>query len=254
MKTIFNALIGVVFTLALLASNLFAADLLGDALKKGLPEALKAVTPSKGKATGASLDDGTIASGLKDALSVGTKNAVSAVSKMNGYFGSEVIKILLPEKIQKVAELAGKLGFQRQVDDFILSMNRAAEKAAPKAASHFAGAIKAMTIDDARKILSGSDTEATEYFRSKTASKLFEEFKPSVSESMNQVGVTRAYNAMLGKVPDISFANTESLDLDQYVTTKALDGLFYTVGQEEKKIRTNPAARTTELLKKVFSK
>jgi hypothetical protein len=254
MKTMLSALTAVVVLLTVSLSGLCAADLLGDALKKGLPEALKSVAPSTGSATGAGLDDRTIASGLKDALSVGTKNAVSAVSKLNGYFGNEAIKILLPDQVQRVAEMAGKLGFQKQVDEFILTMNRAAEKAAPKAASHFADAIKAMTIDDARKILSGNDTEATEYFKSKTSSKLFDEFKPSVSESMNQVGVTRSYNAMMGKVPAVPFAKPESLDLDRYVTTKALDGLFYTVGQEEKKIRTNPAARTTELLKKVFGK
>ncbi len=254
MKIMVNTFVAVAILLAISVTNLLAADLLGDTLKKGLPDALKSVAPSSSKATGAGLDDRTIASGLKDALSVGTKNAVSAVSKLNGYFGNEAIKILLPDQVQRVAEVAGRLGFQKQVDDFILSMNRAAEKAAPKAASHFADAIKAMTIDDARKILSGSDTAATEYFKSKTSTKLYDEFKPSVSESMNQVGVTHAYNAMMGKAPNLPFAKPESLDLDHYVTTKALDGLFYTVGQEEKKIRTNPAARTTELLKKVFGK
>ena len=254
MKTILSIPIAVATLLIFLLSGVYAADFLGDTLKKGLSELPGSGVLSGGKTAGAGLDDRTIASGLKDALSVGTKNAVSAVSKLNGYFGNEAIKILLPDQIQRVAEMAGKLGFQKQVDDFILSMNRAAEKAAPKAASHFADAIKAMTIDDARKILSGNDTAATEYFKSKTSSKLFDEFKPSVSESMNQVGVTRAYNSMMGKVPSVPFAKTDSVDLDRYVTNKALDGLFYTVGQEEKKIRTNPAARTTELLKKVFSR
>jgi len=252
MKRMLGTLAVVVTLLAISVSGLRAADLFGDALKKGLPDALKSVAPSTEKAAGGGLSDHTIASGLKDALSVGTKNAVSAVSKLNGYFGNEAIKILLPDQVQRIAEMAGKLGFQKQVDEFVLSMNRAAEKAAPKAASHFADAIKAMTIEDARKILSGNDTAATEYFKSKTSSKLFDEFKPSISESMNQVGVTHAYSAMMGKVPSVPFAKPESLDLDRYVTTKALDGLFFTVGQEEKKIRTNPAARTTELLKKVF--
>ena len=253
MKIILSTLISVFILITVSLSGLCAADFFGDTLKK-LPQLPGAGGLSGGKAAGAGLDDGTIASGLKDALSVGTKNAVSAVSKMNGYFGNEVIKILLPEKIQKVAELAGKMGFQKQVDEFIMSMNRAAEKAAPKAASYFADAIKGMSIEDARKILSGNDTAATEYFKSKTSSKLYDEFKPSISESMNQVGVTKSYNAMMGKVPAVPFAKPESVDLDHHVTTKALEGLFYTVGQEEKKIRTNPAARTTDLLKKVFSK
>lgn len=111
-----------------------------------------------------------------------------------------------------------------------------------------------MTVEDAQKILSGGDTAATEYFKSKTSSKLYDEFKPSISASMDQTGVTRYYNAMMEKVPSIPFVKPESLDLNDHVTTKALDGLFYMVGQEEKKIRTNPAARTTDLLKKVFGK
>lgn len=176
------------------------------------------------------------------------------VSTLNGYYGNEAIKILLPDKIQKAAELAGKLGYQKQVDEFIQSMNHAAEKAAPKAASFFADAIKGMTIDDARKILSGGETSATDYFKSNTSSKLYDEFKPSISESMNQTGVVRSYNAMMSKVPAIPLAKPESVDLDHYITTKALDGLYHMVGQEEKKIRTNPVARTTDLLTKVFGK
>jgi hypothetical protein len=252
MKTLFCILLAVVCFLGTLPAPVDSADFLGDALKKGLPQLPGGSATSQAAGTG--LDEGTIASGLKDALSVGTKNAVSLVSKLNGYFGNEAIKILLPDKIQKVAELSGKLGFQKQVDEFILSMNRAAEKAAPKAASYFADAIKGMSIEDARRILSGGNTAATEYFKTKTSSKLYDEFKPSVSDSMNQVGVTRAYNAMMGKVPAVPFAKPESVDLDHYVTTKALDGLFYMVGQEEQKIRTNPVARTTDLLKKVFGK
>ena len=253
MKTLFRILVIVVYFLVASSALLYSADFLGDTLK-GLPKLPDLGGSPSGSAAGAGLDDSTIASGLKDALSVGTKNAVSLTSKLNGYFGNEAIKILLPDKIEKAAELAGKLGYQKQVDDFILSMNRAAEKAAPKAASQFADAIKEMSIEDARKILSGGNTAATEYFKSKTYSKLYDEFKPSVSESMNQVGVTHAYNDMMGKVPSVPFAKPESVDLNHYVTTKALDGLFYMVGQEEQKIRTNPMAQTTDLLKKVFGK
>jgi ribosomal protein L22 len=254
MKTLLHVLATAVFFFVTSSTFLHSADLLGDAVKKKLPQAQGIGGSTAGKPAGSGLDDSTISSGLKDALSVGTKNAVNLVSKANGYFGNKAIKILLPDKIQKAANLARKVGAQKQVDEFILSMNRAAEKAAPKAASCFADAIKEMSIDDARKILSGSNTAATEYFKSKTSSKLYNEFKPSVSESMNQVGVTKAYNAMMGKVPSVPFGKQESVDIDHYVTNKALDGLFYMVGQEEKKIRTNPMARTTDLLKKVFSK
>ena len=199
-----------------------------------------------------SLDDNTIISGLKEALSIGTENAVKSVSQVDGYFGNEIIKILMPEKIQKVADVLGKVGYQQQVDNFILSMNRAAERAAPKTASIFGSAIKKMTLDDARGILDGGDTAATDYFKAKTSGTIYETFKPIISSSMNKVGVTRSYKEMMGKYTSLPFMQSESLDLDHYVTNKSLDGLFYMLGQEEKKIRTNPAGRVTELLKKVF--
>jgi enolase len=160
----------------------------------------------------------------------------------------------MPEKIQKVADILGKVGYQKQVDDFVLSMNRAAEKAAPQATSIFVDAIKGMTIEDARKILNGGDTAATEFFKSKTHDKIYDVFKPIVSSSMDEVGVTRSYKEMMGKYESFPFMSKESVDLDHYVTNKAMDGLFYMVGQEEKKIRTDPAARVTDLLKTVFGK
>jgi hypothetical protein len=213
---------------------------------------LKGVKPP---AKQGSSDQTTIASGLKEALTVGTGNAVMSVSKTDGYFGNKMIKILMPEKIQTAANALGKLGYQKQVDVFVLSMNRAAEKAAPKAKEILVDTIKQMTIDDAKKILNGGNTSATDYFKSKTSKKIFETFKPIVSSSMNEVGVTKAYNDMMGNyTSSVPFAKKESLDLNTYVTNKASDGLFYMVGQEEKKIRTDPAARVTDLLKNVFGK
>ncbi len=199
-------------------------------------------------------DDGKIASGLKEALSIGTEKAVNNVSQVNGYFGNQLIKILMPDKIQKVAGVLRKVGYQKEVDDFILSMNRAAEKAAPKAKSFFVDAIKKMTFDDAKGILNGGDTSATDFFKEKTHDKIYNAFKPIISSSMDEVGVTHSYKEMMGKYESIPFMSKESVDLDHYVTTKAMDGLFYMVGQEEKKIRTDPAARVTDLLKSVFGK
>jgi RNA binding exosome subunit len=199
-------------------------------------------------------DDSTIASGLKEALSIGTENAVNNVSRVDGYFGNQMIKILMPEKIQKVADVLRQVGYQKEVDDFVLSMNRAAEKAAPKAMSFFVDAIKEMTFEDARGILNGGDTSATEFFKRKTHDKIYDAFKPIISSSMDEVGVTRSYKEMMGKYETIPFMGKESVDLDHYVTNKAMDGLFYMVGQEEKKIRTDPAARVTDLLKSVFGK
>jgi RNA binding exosome subunit len=200
------------------------------------------------------LDDSTVISGLKEALSIGTANAVKEVSRTDGYFGNNAIKILMPEKLQKVADVLRKIGFEKPVDDFILSMNRAAEKAAPKAADYFVDSVKEMSVEDAKKILNGGDTAATDFFKSKTYDKLFSDFKPVISSSMDEVGVTRSYKEMMAKYSSIPFMKTESLDVDNYVTNKALDGLFYMVAQEEKKIRTDPAARVTELLKKVFGR
>ncbi len=215
-----------------------------------LLKALPVIPPS-----GSSQDSATVASGLKEALSVGTKNAVTMLSKTNGYFGNEAVKIILPENVLRVGDVLRMAGYQKEVDSFVLSMNRAAEKAAPKAANIFAGAIREMSIDDAQKILGGGNTAATNYFKEKTSAKLFEAFKPDISKSMNEVGVTKAYKAMTDRYTALMpFTKMESLDLDTYVTNKSLDGLFYEVGQEEAKIRTNPAARTTELLKKVFAK
>ncbi len=200
-------------------------------------------------------DSDTTIAGLKEALSIGTNNAVLSVSKVDGYFKNEAIKILLPKNIQNIANVLSKIGYQKEVDEFILSMNRAAEKAAPKAKDIFITAIKDMTIEDAIKILNGGDTAATDYFKSKTFDKLYESFKPIISKSMNEVGTTRAYKDMTNKyISAIPFSGLESFDLDHYVTTKALDGLFYMIAVEEKKIRTDPAARVTELLRKVFGK
>jgi hypothetical protein len=197
-------------------------------------------------------DDNQIAGGLKEALTIGTGNAVGLVSLTDGYFANQAIKILMPDKIQKVAEVLGKVGYQKQVDEFVLSMNRAAEKAAPQAKSIFVESIKEMTFEDAKKILNGGDTAATDFFKAKTNDRLYEAFKPIISSSMNDVGVTRKYKEMMGKYTALPFTSAESVDLDHHVTNKSLDGLFYMVGQEEKKIRTDPAARVTDLLKTVF--
>ena len=197
-------------------------------------------------------DDSQIVAGLKEALTIGTDNAVSLVSATDGYFANQAIKILMPERIKKVADVLGKVGYQKQVDEFILSMNRAAERAAPKAKSIFVAAIKEMTFEDAKKILNGGETAATEFFKAKTGDRFYDSFKPIVSSSMDEVGATRSYKEMMAKYTSLPFASAESVDLDHYVTNKSLDGLFFMVGQEEKKIRTDPAARVTDLLKTVF--
>ncbi len=200
------------------------------------------------------LGEGTIVDGLREALSVATRKAVDKVSAVDGYLGNPEIKIPFPEKIRTVADVLGKVGFQRQVDEFVLSMNRAAERAATEAAPIFIDAVREMTIQDARGILNGGDTAATEYFREKTFDRLYAAFKPRVSESMDSVGVTQSYKAVMDRYSSIPLMSAKDYDLDHYVTEKSLGGLFYMLGEEEKKIRTDPAARVTELLRKVFGR
>jgi hypothetical protein len=200
------------------------------------------------------LSDAKIGSGLKEALKIGTESAVKFTGKLDGYFMNQAIKILMPEKLQTMEKTLRAVGLGPQVDEFILSMNRAAERAAPAAKEIFWDAIGEMTFQDAKKILSGNETAATDYFKAKTTDKLTTAFRPIVGKATNEVGVTRQYKELVGGFQSIPFVKTETVDIDQYVTAKALDGLFYVVAQEEKKIRTDPAARVTDLLKEVFGK
>ena len=200
-----------------------------------------------------SISESEIIEGLKQALEIGTAQAVELVSKKDGYYNNPKIKIPLPGPVQKVEKLLRGVGFGSKVDAFEVSMNKAAERAAPEAKSIFWDAIKKMKIDDAKKILNGErDDEATLYFKDKTYPQLQEIFKPIVKESMGEVGVTRTYQDLNAKVETIPFADSFSLDLDEYVTDGALNGLFKILADEEKKIRSDPAARVTDLLKKVF--
>ena len=165
---------------------------------------------------------------------------------------NKAIKILMPKTLQNMDKPLRMVGYGPQIDEFVVGMNRAAEKAVPFAKQIFWDAIGAMTFDDARKILNGNDTAATDYFKSKTSTKLHTAFRPNVEQVMNQVGVNRQYNDLIGKYKDVPFSKNIAFDVNQYVTEKATDGIFFVVGQEEKKIRTNPAARVTDLLKDVF--
>ena len=200
------------------------------------------------------LSDAKIGSGLKEALKIGTESAVKFTGKLDGYFMNQAIKLLMPEKLQAMEKTLRAVGLGPQVDEFVLSMNRAAERAAPAAKQIFWDAIGEMTFQDAKKILSGNETAATDYFKAKTTDNLTTAFKPIVDKATNEVGVTRQYKELVGRFQSIPFVKIETVDIDQYVTTKALDGLFYVVAQEEKKIRTDPAARVTDLLKEVFGK
>jgi hypothetical protein len=214
-----------------------------DSLLKSLKEAL----PVGG------LSESEIAKGLKEALKVGTRNAVAKVSTLDGYYRNPDIRIPLPAEVKKTEELLRRFGLGDQLDAFVLSMNRAAETAAPEAQEIFVDAIFEMGIDDARRILEGSDNEATLYFRERTGDRLTSAFMPMAHDAMADVGVTRIWQNIETRLETIPFlAESFQFDLDRYVTEKALDGLFLVLAEEEKKIREDPAARVTELLEKVF--
>ena len=219
-----------------------------------LNETLKQVPQVPANTGQQPLGEARIGAALKQALQVGTQNAVKLTGRTDGYFRNEAIKILLPEQLRTLAGALRTVGLGAQVDELVLGMNRAAERAAPHAREIFWDAIGAMTIDDARRILAGSDTAATEYFRAKTSESLAAAFRPIVESSMREVGVTRQYTELYRRAQAIPFVNVEAYALDRYVVTRALEGLFHVVGEEEKKIRTNPAARVTELLRDVFGR
>ena len=216
-----------------------------DQLIRGLPGALS--SPA-----GQGLTDGKIASGLKEALQVASGKAVDLTGATDGYFKNQAIKILMPEQLRSLESGLRTVGLGSQVDSFVLNMNRAAERAAPAARQIFGDAVGEMTIDDGRKILNGGDTAATDYFKTKTSGRLTQAFRPVIERSMNEVDLTRQYKELVGLAQGIPFLKTESVDLDRYVTGKALGGLFQVVGEQERLIRTNPTARATDLLKEVF--
>lgn len=200
------------------------------------------------------LDLDTVISGLKEALEVGSRKAIDEVSKPNGFLANDIIHIPLPKELQQVGDLMRNFGLEDQADQFENSLNKAAEDAAPQAANIIVNAIKDMSIDDANTILNGEDDAATQYFKENTSQELTALFRPTIENSLNQVGSTKYYNDLSDQIASLPLVGENiNLDLPDYVTEQALDGLFTMIALEEKKIRENPAARTTELLKKVFS-
>ncbi len=203
---------------------------------------------------GQSLSESKIIDGLKEALEIGTTNAVESASQIGGYYENRDIKIPLPDAIQTVEKILRVAGYGTQLDAFEMSMNRAAEKAAPEAKGIFWDAIRQMNISDARKILEGRDNETTLYFREKTYDRLSKVFKPIIHNTMSEVGVTRQYQEIDAKIRSMPLMENLRFDLDDYVNHGALDGLFFMLAEEEKKIRQDPAARVTVLLEETFGR
>jgi hypothetical protein len=215
-------------------------------------ELLRKASDALNQRSTAGLSNDRIIAGLKEALQISTSNAVALTGKPDGFLKNEAIKILLPPKLQRVGRGMRLLGMGERVDELEVGINRAAEQATPEAKKIFIAAVKKMSFDDARKILSGGDTAATEYFKRASSDDLTTAFSPIVVQSMQRVGVMRQYNRVLEAPGGTALAG--QLDLNKYVVAKTLDGLFRMLGEEEKKIRKEPAAQTTSLLKEVFAK
>lgn len=203
-----------------------------------------------GSSTGLSKDD--VVNGLKEALKVGSNNAGSSASKVDGFFKDSTIKIPFPPDAEKVKERAIQFGQQKQVDDFVLSLNRAAEQAAIKAAPIFLDAITSMTIEDGFSILKGKDDAATQYMKGRTSQQLHDIFLPIVKTAIESVNVTKYWTPLITAYNSVPFVKKLNPDLNEYVTQQALSGLFILLAKEELKIRKNPVARVSDILKKVF--
>ena len=217
--------------------------------KTVLPD-VKNLLPGK---SGGGLSNEDIIAGLKDALRVGADSSSSRLSRMDGFFGNAAIKILMPAEARGVESTLRKMGMGGMVDKAILSMNRAAEDAASGVGNIFWNAIKGMSVTDGLQILRGSDTAATGYLRQQTTVQLTDQFRPIISQSLDKVQATRYWNDVFSKY-NLFAAKKVNPDLTAYVTERALSGLFHTIALEEQQIRKDPAARVTDILRKVFGR
>jgi hypothetical protein len=192
------------------------------------------------------------AAGVREALGVATDRAVALASQPGGFLDNPLVHIKLPKTLRKIGSALRTVGMGQQVDELEVGMNRAAERASKEAKPVFVDAIKGMSLQDAVGIVRGGDTAATDYFRTATEEKLRARFKPIVASSLSGVGARKQYDAVVARYRTLPLAEPTTLDLDDYTTKKTLDGLFKLLADEERKIRKDPAKRTTSLLKKVF--
>lgn len=199
-----------------------------------------------------SLTNSEVISGLKEALTIGTNNSSALTSKVDGFYKNPEIFIPFPAEAIKVKEKVEAIGMKKQVDEFVLTLNRAAETASKEAAPIFVDAIKNMSIADGFAILKGNNNAATQYLKEKTSASLKIKFNPIVKNAISTVEVTKYWNPIISTYNKIPFTEKQNPDLEDYVTTKAMDGLFLMIQKEEANIRLNPAARVTDILKKVF--
>jgi hypothetical protein len=242
------------FTL-FITSFLLLFILLLTPLNAGLFDDVKGLfNTGKSGASLAGLSDSDVAAGLKDALGVASSKVVSQLSAPGGFNTDPAVRIPLPDSLQAIQKTMSKFGLGSYMDDLQLKLNEAAELATDKAKPIFVDAIKEMTWDDAKSILSGADDSATQYFRDKTSADIASEMKPIVEQSLSQVGAINSYNQLIDKYKALPLVPDVKANLTDHVLDKGTDGIFHYMAIEEAKIRNNPAARTTDLLKKVFTK
>ncbi|MFI5149377.1 MAG: DUF4197 domain-containing protein [Bacteroidia bacterium] len=212
------------------------------------------VDKAEGKKTDstATLSNDDVVAGLKEALKVGTNNSGAAASKVDGYYKNPAIFIPFPPDAQKVKDRVIQMGMKDQVDKFEMNLNRAAEEAAKKSAPIFIDAITGMTVTDGFSILKGADNAATQYLKDKTTAALMSQFRPVVDEAINKVELTKSWTPIVTAYNRLPFVEKQNPDLGDYVTKKALEGLFKLIADEELKIRKDPVAQVTDILKKVF--
>lgn len=201
------------------------------------------------------LTDKEVLSGLREALAQGTTTAIKSLGKTDGFWQNAGVRIPLPDTFTRAEGALRRFGGGPALDEFQLTLNRAAEKAVPQVADIFGNAVRKMTIEDARGILGGAPDAATQFFRKNASDAIYAKVLPFVTSATKKVGVTQQYKSLVGSYgPFLQLAGIKNTDLDSYVTQKAMDGLFSTIAVEEANIRANPAARTTDILKKVFAK
>jgi Protein of unknown function (DUF4197) len=218
-------------------------------INQTLGEVNKAVN---GTPAAPALSSEEVGSGLKEALINGISKGADLVSLTDGYFKNAEIKIPFPPDVKKVEDKLRQLGFGNKVDDFVMTLNRGAEEAAKEAKPIFISAIKQMTIDDAWGILKGNPDAATQFLKRTTTAQLKQKFSPVVQTALDKVSATKYYGDVINTYNKVPFVEKVNPDLNDYATTKAIEGLFVMVAKEELNIRQNPVARTTDLLKRVF--
>jgi len=203
--------------------------------------------------SGGELSNADIASGLRQALDVGIDKQVSKLTQEDGFFKNELVKILLPEELQKVDDALRKIGLSSLADEGLKVLNRAAEDAVKEATPIFVNAVKDITFNDAKTILLGENDAATTYLTAKTQTELYAKFKPVIDNSFSKVGADQIWTSLINKYNAIPLTNNVNPNLTDYVTNEALKGVYTMIAVEEKEIRSKVSSRTTDLLRKVFA-